>query len=96
MATKKEATEETKEVVQDAAYWNERVPYKIPIDRLNNADVFVSVNDYTAYIKRGVEVMIPRNVAAVLDQSDEAQYEAFQRQQQLTDDFEEEAKKLGA
>lgn len=92
MATKKEETE----VKDDKAYWEELVPYKIPIDRTNNDDVFVAVNGRSFLIQRGVEVQIPRNVAEVLNQAEKAQYDAFMRTQKLQDEFESEAKRLGA
>ena len=97
MATKKEDTIEINETKKTGrSYWEELVPYKIPIDRTNNDDVFVAVNGRSFVIQRGQEVMIPRNVAEVLKQSEDAQYQAFMKQRQLSDDFEREARRVGA
>lgn len=42
------------------------VKIRIPRMRKDEADVFVSVNDYTCIVKRGVEVEVPDFVAEVL------------------------------
>lgn len=42
------------------------VKVKIPRERGNDADVYVSVNDRSWLIKRGVEVEVPECVAEVL------------------------------
>jgi hypothetical protein len=47
------------------------VKIKIPKTRGNNEDVFVSVNNYTCVIKRGVEVEVPAYVAEVLQHQEE-------------------------
>lgn len=46
---------------------------RIRIPRMNpkQEDVFVSVNDYTCVIKRGVEVEVPEFVAEVLRHQEE-------------------------
>jgi len=79
-------------------YYNEKVPYRLPIDRTNpdNTTEFVSVNDYTCYIKRGVEVMIPRKVALVLDAAEKAKDEAYFRSAALSEDYEEQARRYRA
>lgn len=42
------------------------VTIRIPREKKDQADVFVSVNDRTFLIKRGVEVTVPACVAEVL------------------------------
>ena len=42
------------------------VRIRIPRTRKDQEDVFVSVNDYTCIVKRGVEVEVPDFVAEVL------------------------------
>lgn len=44
----------------------------IPKDRINKADVMVSINDQNWLIKRGVEVEVPLEVAEVLEQQQDA------------------------
>ena len=48
------------------------VKIKIPKTRSETADVFVSVNERTWQIKRGVEVTVPACVAEVLRHKEEA------------------------
>ena len=100
MATTKKIETEEKDPklmteAEAKAYWAERVPITLPYDTGNPEDqtVFVSVNDYTAQILRGKEVMVPRNVAEVLKQSEEAKIEAFMRRARLSKEFEEESAK---
>ena len=47
----------------------EMVKIRLSKDRSNNADLFVGVNGYTALIKRGVVVEVPRYVARVIERS---------------------------
>jgi len=83
MATKKVETENNMKVEDEIkANTNERgekmVTIRIPRERDNDADVFVSVNERTWLIKRGVEVEVPECVAEVLRHKEEAletQYE---------------------
>ena len=90
MAVKKTTTEQT------ADYWAERVPVTIPLNQGNPEDqtMFVSVNDYSAQIQRGKEVMVPRYVAKVINQSQEAEYEAFMKRMEMQRQFEEDIKRL--
>ena len=67
MATKK--TTVAKEV-KGIAPGTRRVPYTLPLTREN------AEND-TATIERGKEVMIPENVAQMLDQREKAELDAF-------------------
>ena len=73
-------------------YWNEKETYRIPFDRTNTDDVFVSVNGKTWQIRRGVDVELPRNVIAVVDQSLKAEYDAYLRNQKMESDFNAKAK----
>ena len=47
------------------------VKIRIPRTKKDEEDVFVSVNDYTCIIKRGVEVEVPDFVAEVLQHQEE-------------------------
>ena len=47
------------------------VKIRIPRSRKDQEDVFVSVNDYTCIVKRGVEVEVPEFVAEVLRHQEE-------------------------
>ena len=47
------------------------VKVRLPKVRADQEDVFVSVNDYTCIVKRGVEVEVPACVAEVLQHQDE-------------------------
>ena len=48
------------------------VKVKIPRERGNDTDVYVSVNDRSWLIKRGVEVEVPECVAEVLRNQEKA------------------------
>ena len=47
------------------------VKIRIPRTKADQEDVFVSVNNYTCIIKRGVEVEVPEYVAEVLRHQEE-------------------------
>lgn len=53
------------------------VRIKIPRGRKDEGDVFVSVNERTWLIKRGVEVEVPVCVKEVLDHQEQMQEEAY-------------------
>lgn len=53
------------------------VKVKIPREKGNDSDVFVSVNERTWLIKRGIEVEVPECVAEVLRHQEEALEEAY-------------------
>ena len=55
----------------------ETVKIKLPRIGKNDADVFVSVNERTWLIKRGVEVEVPACVAEVLEHKEEMEEEAY-------------------
>jgi len=48
-----------------------KVTIRIPRTRADQEDVFVSVNNYTCMIQRGVEVEVPAAVAEVLRHQEE-------------------------
>lgn len=54
-----------------------KVKIRIPRSKEDNSDVYVSVNDHTWLIKRGVEVEVPECVAEVLQHQDEMIEEAY-------------------
>lgn len=47
------------------------VKVRLPKIRADQEDVFVSVNDYTCIVKRGVELEVPVSVAEVLRHREE-------------------------
>lgn len=53
------------------------VKIKLPRDRKDQEDMFVSVNERTWLIKRGVEVEVPECVAEVIRNSELMQDEAY-------------------
>lgn len=60
------------------------VKIKIPLERgKSNNDVFVSVNDRTWQIKRGVEVEVPECVAEVLLHEEEQMLKAMEYQEAM-------------
>lgn len=108
MATKKDVkTEEfaaeaiKPEVIEAEArdeedYWNELVPLKIPIDRDHRDDVCISANDRTFHIRRGVEVMVPRNIKEIWEQSQQAEYDAIMKQVEMSDNYAQAARRYQA
>ena len=61
----------------EATKKEEMVKIKLPRTTKNDADVFVSVNERTWLIKRGVEVDVPACVAEVLKHQEEMEEEAY-------------------
>lgn len=55
----------------------ETVKIKLPRGRKEDGDVFVSVNERTWLIKRGVEVEVPVCVAEVLEHQEQMHEEAY-------------------
>ena len=94
MATTKTTTTKTPE--ERKAYWKEKVPVKLPLNHGNPDDQtqFASVGDYRVQIQRGVEVMVPRNIAKVLERSEQAEYEAFLNRSQMAKQYEQDAARL--
>ena len=64
-------TEETTPKKKDSASKRKMVKIKIPRERADQEDVFVSVNMETFLIKRGVYVEVPDYVAEVLEHQEE-------------------------
>ena len=56
----------------------ETATIRIPLTESDSGDVFVSVNDRTYQIKRGVNVTVPWNVAEVIRQSEEMTLRAME------------------
>lgn len=59
------------------------VTIMIPLTRDQQDDVFVSVNNHTFQIKRGVQVKVPDYVAEVLEHSEKSDQASMLRQQML-------------
>ena len=68
-----EMKKQAAETVEKEKATPKKVTVKIRIPRLKKeeSDVFVSVNDYTCIVKRGVEVEVPDFVAEVLQHREE-------------------------
>lgn len=90
MATKKTTDPEIEEKVvekpiDERAYWRERVPFRAFKDSGRyKDDIIVGLNGRVYVIKRGVEVMIPRNVREIILQSmeqDERTAELIEREE---------------
>ena len=62
---------ETKETNKTAPAKQKMVKIRIPRTKADQEDVFVSVNNYTCIIKRGVEVEVPDFVAEVIRHQEE-------------------------
>lgn len=60
-----------KEAIMATTNTRKMVKIKLPRERSNQEDVFVSVNMETFLIKRGVEVEVPDYVAEVLQHQEE-------------------------
>ena len=56
------------------------VKIRLPKLKADQEDVFVSVNDYTCIVKRGVEVEVPAFVAEVLQHREEMLERIMQEQ----------------
>ncbi len=76
---KAEETEiEVKEAEIEKVKSDAKVKIKIPVVRgEKNTDVYVSVNDRSFAIKRGVEVEVPWFVAEALRDSEDAEIKAY-------------------
>lgn len=67
MATKKEVKEEVTEEVTEEVKEEKTVKIVIPRYSKEDRDVYVSINEQSWLIKRGVEVEVPWYVAELLD-----------------------------
>lgn len=74
-ATKVEAPNETPK--------EKMVKIRIPRARKDEGDLFVSVNERTWLIKRGIEVEVPECVAKVIALSEKAEEERFDYESSL-------------
>ena len=90
------ATKKTAAAPKEVDFWKQRVPITLPLNQGNPEDqtVFVSVGDYSAQIQRGVEVMVPRNVAAVLQQSQKADIDAAMNRLKLQRQYEDDMRRI--
>ena len=78
MATaKKEVKEEVVEEIVEAPIEEKMVTIRIPITESAQGDLFVSVNERTWLIQRGVEVTVPDYVADVIQQAENQQLKAL-------------------
>lgn len=68
---KNETPKETKKNETPKETGPKMVKIRIPRTKKDEEDVFVSVNNYTCIIKRGVEVEVPDYVAEVLQHQEE-------------------------
>ena len=68
---------EIKKTEKTVAEKEPTVKIKLPRMGKNDADVFVSVNERTWLIQRGVEVEVPECVAEVLRHQEEMEEEAY-------------------
>lgn len=84
-----ELTEEQKKAEEERkAYWNELVKVKLFKDNDKyKDDVFVAVNGENCVIQRGVEVMIKRKFAHVLDNSDLQDFETSKMIEKKSKEF---------
>lgn len=78
-ATKKENAEQIVDVSQEpaAAECEKTVTIRIPRTKENSSDVFVSVNERSWLIQRGVSVEVPECVAEVLRHQEEMLEESY-------------------
>lgn len=66
-----------KTAAKAADYWNERIPFTAPVREDGETHLFVCVNGRTFLIERGVQVMLPRCVAAAVEDSARQRARAF-------------------
>jgi hypothetical protein len=81
MATKQPASKELRsedfptakayETARELAYLKELVPLKLHKSKEESDDVPVQINGFTRLLQRGVTIMVPREVAIQIEQSDD-------------------------
>ena len=81
MATK--ATEEQKPVEEKAEAKEERVRVFVPYIEGEDPEVTVWVNDEITKFKKGYQVEVPKNVAEVLENSNQLQMVAMENRRKL-------------
>ena len=85
MATKTTVTEEQKPVteVKEEAKEEERVRVFVPYIEGEDPEVTVWVNDEITKFKKGYQVEVPKNVAEVLENSNQLQMVAMENRKKL-------------
>ena len=83
MATKKTVTEEQKPVEEKAEAKEERVRVFVPYIEGEDPEVTVWVNDEITKFKKGYQVEVPKNVAEVLENSNQLQMVAMENRKKL-------------
>lgn len=83
MATKKTETEQTEVMTNAVAEDDERVTIMIPYVEGEDKEVTVWVNDECTKIKKGYQVRVKKNVAEVLENSNQARMVAFENREKL-------------
>ena len=80
-------TEKVEKVETPKIEQEETVKIKLPrLFKDKNDDVFVSVNEKTYLIQRGVEVEVPVSVAEVLEHAEQAQEAAYNYEADVRND----------
>lgn len=93
---KGEISESKKAMKKYGQYLNERVPIEFFKGGSEfQADVFVGVNDYSALIKRGEPVMVPRYVAMLIAESRAQEIKANNVMEDYIKRYEESRAKYG-
>lgn len=83
MATKKTVTEEQKPVEVKEEAKEERVRVFVPYIEGEDPEVTVWVNDEITKFKKGYQVEVPKNVAEVLENSNQLQMVAMENRRKL-------------
>ena len=83
MATKKTVTEEQKPVEVKEEANEERVRVFVPYIEGEDPEVTVWVNDEITKFKKGYQVEVPKNVAEVLENSNQLQMVAMENRKKL-------------
>lgn len=83
MATKKTVTEEQKPVEVKEEAKEERVRVFVPYIEGEDPEVTVWVNDEITKFKKGYQVEVPKNVAEVLENSNQLQMVAMENRKKL-------------
>lgn len=83
MATKKTVTEEQKPVEAKEEAKEERVRVFVPYIEGEDPEVTVWVNDEITKFKKGYQVEVPKNVAEVLENSNQLQMVAMENRKKL-------------
>lgn len=73
----------------------ELVTIKLPRDRKEEKRVFVSVNNHTYSIARGVEVQVPRYIAEIIDNAEKQKEASLLQIEAYTSASEERVKQQG-